>query len=67
MRVTVVLGEMDLLHQGETVLTVGRDLAVYEATGTHPFSQRRPPTSGEGGGGRLGVRFIPGGEYVENR
>ena len=54
---TVVLGELDVA--GEVALAVGGGLPVRGAkdTGTHPSSQRRPPTSG----GRLGVRRLPDG------
>lgn len=35
---------------------------VRQATGTHPYGQRRPPTSGWGrGGGRLEVILLTGG------
>ena len=46
-------------HAGEVALAEGDSLPVHGAndTGTHPSSQRRPPTSG----GRLGVRRPPNG------
>ena len=50
--VIVVMGEIDV---GETALAVGGTPPVHQATGTHPSSQRLPPTSGQW--------FLTEGEY----
>ena len=42
---TVVLGEMDVARVKPNQPSKG-DLAVHKATGSHPTSQGRPPTSG---------------------